>query len=291
MTAYHVSLPLDHVGWLVGDLSAASNAFNRLGFRVTAPGTLKTGGDAGTLQDLGQRSAHVMFADTYVELTAVAAAMPPTHLARYMARPGLVILALRVPDVAAAHRALAATAVSVTAVAHSERPVDYGPAGRQGTARFHWFMCVAEDFPELLVCFVQHLTPELVFQPAVAAHDYQVVALSHVLLFTSDIAQTRARYQRLAAAVALDETPAGLILLDGPGVARRFPGLAPGATTRALGIGLAVTDLTAVERNLSAAGSAGVRDGERIWCPGPEGTVLEFFQRTPPGRPEHAATE
>ena len=138
MTECHIPFALDHVGWLVSDLDAARLAFSRLGFTVTAPGTLKTGGGAEGAQDVGQRSAHFMFSETYVELTAVVPGARPAHLAPYMAEAGLTILALRVEDADRAHGLLQDAAVAVLPTAHSERPISYAPPAMQGIASFNW---------------------------------------------------------------------------------------------------------------------------------------------------------
>jgi hypothetical protein len=277
VTALRVPLPLDHVGWLVGDLDAQRRELRRVGFAVTSPGMLKTGDAATEAADVGQQSAHVMFQDTYLELTAVAAGARPAHLVPYLDRRGLIILALRVTDGEAARATLDEAGLAVSASAHSERPITYPEPAQQGMAHFRWFMCAAEQFPELLVCCVEHVTPELVFQPAMARHDVHVIGLRSVFLFDPDAARAAERYGRLAdVALPGGQGEGELVMMDGAALADRFVGFAEPLQPGAVGIGLRVADVGGIARHLAAAGVAAVRDGPRLWCRGPEGTVLEF---------------
>jgi hypothetical protein len=271
-------LPLDHVGWLVADLSAASLAFGALGFAVTQPGTLKTASTQGVPADVGQRSAHVMFGDTYLELTALAPGASPEHLRPYRDQGGLIILALRVEDAAAAYHVLDGSQLGVTSPSRSERPVAYPAPADQGIAGFHWFMCAAEDFPELLVCCVEHLTPSLVFQPLVSEHANGVSALTRVFVLEPDPLAAARRFRTLVTAVApaADEARGSIIALDAAAAAERFPGVEFGTSACAIGVGLKVADLDHLSRRLSEAGVAFTAEAERIWCAGPAGSVLEF---------------
>ena len=74
-------LPLDHIGILGSDITEMVNAYRSLGFHVTEPERLNAGagGDFGR-----QYSAHVMFENTYIELTAVEDCQSEHHLAPYM---------------------------------------------------------------------------------------------------------------------------------------------------------------------------------------------------------------
>ena len=277
MTTAHVSLPLDHVGWLIDDLGAARAALTSLGFSVTAPGTLKTGQANHETEDVGQHSAHVMFPDTYLELTSVLPGARPPHLQPYMdSGGGLIILALRVGQAAAAQRSLGDLGISVTPVAHSERPVSYAAPGKSGLARFHWFMCKPAEFPELLVCYVEHVTPDLVFQPTVAQHANGACALRELLLVHADVGEAAGRFQRLAAVNLGPQAGAGVTLLDPAAAERRFPLLNVAGQARAIGVGIEVTDLRVLNERVLAAGGQVDADEDRSWCPGPGGTVLEF---------------
>jgi hypothetical protein len=174
------SLPVDHVGVLGPDIDALVAQYRRLGFRVVGPAELTGIGADGNAVSLGQESAHVMFADTYIELTAVTAPSPEHHLTKFLAGPaGLRIVILRAGDIDAAHLSCARAALQPTTVAVASRKVEYG---RPGTAHFRWFALPAARFPEALVGFVQHDTCDTVFQNEVTAHDNGATGLSRLFL-------------------------------------------------------------------------------------------------------------
>jgi hypothetical protein len=227
--------------------------------------------------DVGQRSVHVMFADSYLELTAVSPGALPEHLRPYLDRSGLIILALRVDHAATAHQRLLATPLTLTAACRSERPVAYAAPAAQGMAAFCWFMCAATEFPEMLVCFVEHLTPDLVFQPAVCQHDNGASGLARVFLLAADPIQASRRFGSLALTAAGDHREAGLVICNQAAAVARFPGIDfGGARGRAIGVGLTVDDLDRMARRLTRAGVRWQQQGNRIWCAGPAGGVLEF---------------
>jgi len=65
-------------------------------------------------------------------------------------------------------------------------------------ARFRWLALPPERFPEALCGYVQHLTPELVFQPAMNDHPNGAVELTGITLQTPDVEDARRRYATLA---------------------------------------------------------------------------------------------
>ena len=280
MKTIHVPLPLDHIGWLVEDLGAHCGALGQLGFAVTEPGTLQTGAANEKTEDVGQQSAHVMFTTTYLELTAVAPGARPAHLAPYMGRGGLIILALRVADAAASAAATARAGLNPAPAAYSDRPLTYPPPADQGVAKFHWFMFGASDFPEVLVCCVEHLTPQLVFQETVASHANGAQGLAEVLVVHPDVETARERFERLGTALAASGgSRGGVTLLDPAAAQGRFPGLKVDVAGGPLGVVLHVGDLAALAERLAAVHGDVIRDADRLWCPGPAGSVLEFRQR------------
>ncbi len=223
---------LDHVGLVGRDLDALLQAAAGLGFAPTAPRELYGRDPAtGRAVSLEQTSAHLVFAQGYVELSAVHSHSDRHHLARYLDRyAGLHILALGVVDIAAAQRRCAAAGLVTTAVASASRAIEYGD--RHGQAQFEWFMLADTDSPEGLTCFVRHLTPELVFQEAVQAHPNGVVSLQAIHVVTRDPAAESERWSALTGAravagssgFAFDLGDGRLELLTPGSYAERFPG-------------------------------------------------------------------
>ena len=152
-------LPVDHIGILGRDIKTMVNAYRELGFSVTEPERLS----AGTGVEQGEQfSAHVMFNETYIELTAVENCQPEHHLAPYIGLPcGVRILILQCDDAASAHKRLASEGLPATPIYEAERQLSNG---NQELARFRWFSLAPQPLSQLLIGWVQHLTKTAVFQ-------------------------------------------------------------------------------------------------------------------------------
>lgn len=171
---------LDHVGFAGPDLEAMRTEWERLSFRPTLPQALHAVAEAGEVADLGQRSCHVMLERGYIELTEVREPAAGHHLAPWLARgPGLCIIAHGTDDIRAWHAACGDPAMS--AVMTASRHIDYAERGTlRGEAMFRWCMRDPASTPAALECVVEHLTPDLVFQPGVQSHPNSVYALRGV---------------------------------------------------------------------------------------------------------------
>jgi len=152
-------LPLDHIGILGSDITSMVNAYRSLGFQVTEPEQLSAGAGG----NLGrQYSAHVMFENTYIELTAVEDCQSEHHLAPYMRLPGGVRILILQSDCAEKERErIQSTGLSVSPLFAAERPLTYGD---RTTARFCWFALEPQPLNQLLIGWVEHLTREAVFR-------------------------------------------------------------------------------------------------------------------------------
>lgn len=184
---------LDHVGFAGDSLEVMRAEWQRLGFAPTEPEDLRRVAHDGTTSSLGQRSCHIVLEQGYIELTEVAQPAPQHHLAPWLSRgPGLHILALGVGDLEAWRASLPSSvsaAVQLSPSMSATRRIAYG--SRQGEAGFRWCMREARETPWALECIVQHLTPELVHQPAVQGHPNGARALKAVTLQCPEPAATR----------------------------------------------------------------------------------------------------
>lgn len=214
---------LDHVGVAVPDLDEAAAEWTALGFTVqpTAP-HMAEGKPTGT----GNRT--IMFRDGYIELLANidipgAPARPSATIARFLAHhTGIHVLTLATDDAAAALARLARAGFPA-AIARSTRPAP--PAA--GMAEFARIP-LTDAAPRLQL--LQHLTPELVWQPGFLAHPNQAAALAEVTIAAD--ASVAARLAR-AAGRPLSPDPAGGLALRLPrGTIRILPpaALRPGTT-------------------------------------------------------------
>ena len=185
---------LDHIGFAARDLPPLLEAFSELGFHITTPAELLGVDPAtGRPSSLGQTSAHIVLAQTYIELTAVPDPSSVNHLQPYLQRyEGLQILALREADLETAHARIGASGLVVTPVKTARRRISYGQ--RHGDACFNWFMLDPDHSPEGLVCFVTNETPELVFQPEVQRHPNGAVDVTGVVICTAEPREMASRY-------------------------------------------------------------------------------------------------
>ena len=256
-------LPVDHLGIAARHLPPLLQAYTRLGFRVTRPDVLAARNAGGQLVELGQHSAHIIFADTYLELTAVPGALRGHHLEHYLKRfNGLHILALKTCDAAASHARLRQTPLPPLPLQRAARQVDYriGDRGRAGEARFSWFQLAPEAFPEGLVCYVQHHTRDIVFQSAVMDHPNGAVGLAGCNIITSTPQAARERFEPLAGADG-GELPVGFLSGCDHGGSLTAP------DPSLFEMGFAVKDLEHTAQLLSDARVDCSRHGNRLWVP------------------------
>ena len=219
MTSSVITTDIDHVGVAGRNSDALRRAYEKLGFTLTRTEPLVGLDEAGRKIPLGQVSAHFMFDDSYVELTAVTGENPENHLLAWLERyEGLHILALAADDVSAAKEKLLYEGLNPGRLQEAAREIHYG---RGGSARFSWFGFSPGVFPEAFVCMVQQRTPEIVFQPEMTDHANGARDLRGVFIVTPDKNAALTRYkpfevqgvQRFIEVLSLDEA------------AERFPGV------------------------------------------------------------------
>ncbi|RME66133.1 MAG: VOC family protein, partial [Alphaproteobacteria bacterium] len=195
-----IPMAIDHVGIVGRDMAGLKLAYERLGFRVTEPKPLLGADGQGKMVPLGQYSAHFMFADSYVELSAVTGEKPHNHLEPWLRRyEGLHILALATPDAEKARTHLRSAGLDPGPVQTAARDVQYGNGGR---ALFSWFAFAADAFAEAFVCMVEQRTPDIVFQPGMADHANGAVDLVGVFALAGDPLAAQARFQPFADAAS-----------------------------------------------------------------------------------------
>ncbi len=274
---------IDHIGLAGRDMDRFLSAYRRLGFHVTEPQPLmaRRGGD---LVPLGQTSAHMVFRDNYIELTAVPDPDTGNHLEPNLERyEGVHIVALRSAGASLARSAIAAGGVTVGDLQQASREIKYGSGG---TAEFNWFALPPSDAPGGYFCVVEHVTPGLVFQDEVTGHPNGAQSLVEVTVCAGDVDGVSALYRRF---LATPNIPAGhgqtfdfgearIVVTDPAGLASRYPGAEPPALPSLAGFTIAAADLQHVRALLQEAGVA-VRDGERgLWVAAEDagGAVVEF---------------
>jgi catechol 2,3-dioxygenase-like lactoylglutathione lyase family enzyme len=170
---------LDHVGFIVPDLDATAELVEQLGFRQTGRADHTRTNSAGERVSAGSSQRSVMLHNGYIEFMQITDPAAGHQLAPATGvRHGLHVLALGTDDAAACRGARVAAGVSTGPLLHWSRPVREGPC--QGEARFSYFDSRWDPQDPSYVCWVQHLTPELVRPPHLLQHDNGAMALMGV---------------------------------------------------------------------------------------------------------------
>jgi glyoxalase-like protein len=195
------TLFLDHVSHFVPDLDAAGVALRSLGFVVTPVSAQQTqDGPAGT------SNICVMLDDGYLEILAPTADTPnAARLRAAMQRyPGVHLACFGTPAAEEEHARLGWHGFEPQPLVRLERPVEVD--GQSMQARFNVARPGAEKMPEGRIQFVEHLTPQALWQPRYLEHANGVTGLACVLVVADDALKTAARWARFA---ALLPQPAG----------------------------------------------------------------------------------
>lgn len=275
---------IDHLGVVGTDMAANQAAYERLGFIVTEPRPLMGKGADGNDIELGQHSQHFVFGTTYVELTGIVDPKKGSHVEAFLKRyEGLHILCLAAADADAAMAALRANGIAAPDVMDSARFVYYGNAG---TARFRWLPIPQDNTPEGLICVVEHVNPELVFQEVVRGHPNGAQAVVEVTLCSETPGETAATFQKILHVPptdgpfgqVLDCGEARLSLVNQAGLAAMYPGTQAPAVPSLPAFTVGVAELAHTAMYLRGAGVPFHEDTDRLWVE-PRyggGTVVAF---------------
>jgi len=275
-------LALDHVGFACRDLDRILPIFRRVGFSPTEPRALEAVDPAtGQTRALGQTSAHIVFRDTYIELSAVPDPATDNHLEPFLARyEGLHILALRDSDLETCHRQIRQHGFKIGDIQSAKRDIQYGR--RHGAARFRWFMLDKSASPEGLLCVVDNLTPELVYQHEVMTHANGANRLTGVIICADDTDGARQRFGNILGNGA-SLANASITIMTPDELAEDYPGFMPPASPCLCGLELRVADINDLADLLEQSDVPYEQlDGDQIcvYLPPPANGILIFTQQT-----------
>tara|TARA_R110000868_G_scaffold4155_5_gene25229 strand:- start:5403 stop:6374 length:972 start_codon:yes stop_codon:yes gene_type:complete len=267
---------LDHVGWFVPDMDAASDAFGRLGFPLTPYTVHMNEQPDGSRVPSGTANRCAMIRRGYLEILTrvpdVQSAITKQlddGLARYT---GLHLIAFTVADTEAATARLREAGFAPEAPIALRRPMPLD-AGGEGTAAFSVIRLPSDAMAEGRVQVLSQDTPETVWQPSVTADENAIDMLSGLLICAEDPEEAAIRYERFTGRTA---EPAGngyRIDLDRGRISICPPagctGMLPGITVPGLPYIVAVSirsaDMTATRAFLAARGVPLLADeGDRI---------------------------
>jgi len=203
------ALSLDHVGLIVQDLHAAQMLMADLGFDLTARAdhTLTTAD--GRTVSAGSSQHAIMLAHGYIELMHISGPQAAHHLVQApQERFGLHILALATRDAEESHAHFGAVGQAVGPIRRWAREVD--EPDRKGLARFVYFDAPWVPQDPSYLCWVQHLTPELMRSTQAPHHPntaLSVRAIHYVGPATDTVAWVlRLQHLGMAAHVTADRT-------------------------------------------------------------------------------------
>jgi hypothetical protein len=211
------ALALDHLGLCARDPAPLWAAWERMGFALS-PVAQQSGKRRpdGPTEPFGTGNRCAFLTHGYVELLGILdPALFANGVDRFIERyTGAHILALGIGEAEGNLARLRRGGLAIPGIAWLERPVEPGgPTARFARLPF-------PDAPEGRVQLVQHLTPELVWDPRWMGHRNGAEALESAILVSAEPAETTARLARLAGLPAEPDPLAGFRL--------RLPG-APGA--------------------------------------------------------------
>lgn len=276
---------LDHIGIVGADLTAMETAYARLGFTVAPRCELVALAPDGSATPLGQVNSHLLFGQTYVELTAVEGDLETHHLRDAIARYfGFHIVVLTTDDAEAARGRIIASGIAAPPTALAGREVRY--PGGHGMAGFRWFRVPDADLPDAFVCYVEQLTPDLVFDASLNDHPNGARELQEILMCADDPAAAATRFARASGATvaaAADRLHVDLAVgrarfLDTEALLREFPGVAPPALPWAAGFTVRCPDFEATRRFFRASDLPWRDGGDRLWIAPDEacGAIVAF---------------
>lgn len=183
-------LYLDHVAHFVPDLAAAARLAESLGFVVTPESAHRAqGAPAGT------SNRCIMLEHGYIEILAPTldtpnAARVRSRMARY---EGVHLCCFGTPDAEGEHRRLAQQGFEPEPLVSLERTLDDGD-----TVRFRVVYVPPDKMPEGRVQYVEHLTPEVIWDEPSLAHSNGVYGLSKVFVVADAPADVAARWARFS---------------------------------------------------------------------------------------------
>lgn len=227
----------DHIGLIVPDLARSRARFEAMGFRLSARADHTMTDAQGRTVSAGSSQHTLMLPEGYVELMQITDQRSPHPLAAApTARFGLHVLALSVSNADSAHAGFSAASLQTGAdpggrvgpLRHWARPVR--ETDREGLARFAFFDSPwTPDDPSYL-CFVEHLTPELLRSPSDHTHPNGARSVREVC-YVGPLDSVAAFARRLAAFGLPARPESGPSTLSG----LRMMGAMPAAQTPGLG--------------------------------------------------------
>ncbi len=282
---------LDHVGVVVDDLDDAESVWRKLGFRLTPRSQhfgSRTPGAA--IEPFGTSNHCAMLRTGYVEIVGISDptlfSQVPPGLGKYQ---GIHVVALDCTDADATHRRLREAGIAAAAPVALQRNVPYGEGG--STTRQVAFRNINVErnaFLEANFILIEHLTPDVMWQPHLLLHANRAVSLAQLWIVNDDRAASSARLaalidcpaQNRGGVISLHLPHGRLDVCDEKTIARLFPGEPLPRLPWVAAIGFGVSDLSQTKAHLDTEGIPFRRVGDAIWIDQSltRGAIVVFMQ-------------
>lgn len=247
---------IDHVMVVVKDLDRARQAYERLGFTLSARGDHRP--------PLGTANHTIMARGDYLELLAVTQDTESNRVYREALADGegIVALALATPDATQVHAAWKAAGMRPKDVVRISRPVTLG-GGAPVEARFELTHLPEHALPGAEVFACCQRTREAVWLPDLLDHPNTTIAVRAVTIAAPDPRDAAEAWARALVGSSTTQVTGGfrialgahaIDLIDPRSAADRFDLARVRQSTRAVGITLLASDLSACRARLARAG-------------------------------------
>ncbi len=194
---------LDHIGWFVPDMDAASRALERLGFLLT-PYSLHGDRDpaTGVIKPVGTANRLIMLDQGYLEiLTTVGAIDLPVaqHMRTTLADrgAGVHLIALAVADATRKAEELTTAGFTMQPTVNLRRTLE-AENRMQAEVAFTVVRPAFAQFPECRMQALTHHTPEHMWQRRYMAQPNGIVGLENVSVVVSDLMEAASRFGRFS---------------------------------------------------------------------------------------------
>jgi catechol 2,3-dioxygenase-like lactoylglutathione lyase family enzyme len=225
------SLTLDHIALVTPDLAASKQDYERLGFQLTPQSSHKGKvSPDGPVEPWGSGNHCAMFRQGYFEILGITDPdLYHEHFRVLLDRfHGVQMVALGCESAEAFYETHRKRVPELREPVEIGRDVPYGNGTKEGLFRL---VHVEEGaFPEADLVFIEHATPNVLWQKDLLVHPNRATALSGITFCSKEPAATADRFERLTDRApsedgdgfvfSLDE---GEVRVDGPDeIARRY---------------------------------------------------------------------
>ena len=192
-------LVLDHIAHFVPDMAAVERALQRLGFTLTPLSHQMHRTEPGApLVSAGTANRTAMLARGYLEfLTTTGDTANAAKLKAAMTRyTGVHLVCFGTGQSAAVHARLTERGFAPPSSVSLQREVETED-GSRATARFTVTRAAPDKMPEGRIQFVEHHTPQLIWQGRWLGHANGVQSLAAIVIAVSDLDEASARWRHL----------------------------------------------------------------------------------------------